>query len=120
MTKKKAPGALARLGKLPEGECGLADAVRIAGSKSELARKLGLGTTDPRTGQKRNDRQVVSEWFRRGAIPRQYVLRIHELTGVPIALLLTPFPPYRPASKNDGDEANDAVPDTPATATPLA
>lgn len=98
MTKKKDVSELSYLSKLPEN-CALSDAVRFFGTKTALAKALGLGKVNPKNGQMEGDRQVVSEWFRRGAIPRKYVVPIHEKTGIALAELLQDFTPYTPQTE---------------------
>lgn len=107
MTKKKNPSELSYLSKLPEN-CALSDAVRHFGTKTALAKHLGLGRINKKNGQMEGDRQVVSEWFRRGSIPKKYVLPLHQATGIPLTALLADFTPYTPQTEKAREKAEPA------------
>lgn len=116
MTAKKRPEELSYLARLPENGNPLADCVRHFGTKSELARYLGLGKIDPHTGQSDGGRQVLSEWFRRGAIPKKYIIPLNKATGIALEVLMSNFEPYRPGRR----VAEDKIEAVPAVEYPVA
>lgn len=78
-----------RLDSLPQGAA-LSEAVVMCGSKSELARRLGI------------HRGNVSEWFRNGGVPPAYAIRINKMLGIDLVWLLQRFTPYRPKDGSKG------------------
>jgi transcriptional regulator with XRE-family HTH domain len=77
------------LDRLPQG-LALSDAVMHFGGSTRLAEALGVS------------RQLVSEWFRSGSIPKHAAVRIHELTGISLIRLLQPFPKHQPYKDKEG------------------